>query len=191
MQGFTRVAADRVRTLREERGPLSTVLLGGGPTQQSSIEDEPSIPEAIDTSTLIDKDQQFNEQRRRVRDTAFRRRVRAAYENRCAVCGRLRTTPDGIPEVEAAHIYPKAAGGRDIVPNGLALCNLHHWAFDSGWLSVSDDYEVLVKDAPDQPGYAEFSDLDGSKIYLPDDEPHYPATEFLREHRRLHGFDGE
>jgi len=191
VQGFTRVAADRVRTLREEQGPLATVLLGGGPTQQSPIGDGPPTPEAIDTSILTDEEQEFVEQRRRVRDTAFRRDVRAAYEDRCAVCGRHRTTPAGIPEVEAAHIYPKGAGGRDVVPNGLALCKLHHWAFDSGWLSVSDNYEVLVKDAPDQPGYSEFSELEGTKIHLPDDESHYPAVEFLREHRRLYGFDDE
>ncbi|WP_415383051.1 HNH endonuclease [Halosimplex sp. TS25] len=167
------------------------MLLGGDATQQSPIGGEPQIPDAIDTSTLTDEDQQFIEQRRRVRDTAFRRRVRAAYENRCAVCGRHRTTPDGTPEVEAAHIYPKGAGGRDVVPNGLALCKLHHWAFDSGWISVSDDYEVLVKDAPDQPGYAEFSELAGTLLHLPDDESHYPAVEFLQEHRCLHGFDDE
>ncbi|WP_436930237.1 HNH endonuclease [Halosimplex halobium] len=191
VQGFTRVAADRVQTLREEQGPLPTVLLGGGPTEQSPIGDEPPTPKAIDTSTLTDEAQAFTEQRRRVRDTAFRRRVRAAYGNRCAVCGRHRTTPDGTPEVEAAHIYPKGAGGRDIVRNGVALCKLHHWAFDSGWLSVSDDYEILVNDAPDQPGYAEFSELEGTEIHLPDDESHCPGVEFLRGHRRLHGFDDE
>ncbi|MFC7138491.1 HNH endonuclease [Halosimplex aquaticum] len=191
VQGFTRVAAERVRTLREEQGPLSTVLLGREPTQRPLGGDEPPTPEAIDADApkLTDENQQFIEQRRRVRDTAFRRDVRAAYGNRCAVCGRHRTTPDGTPEVEAAHIYPKGAGGRDVVPNGLALCKLHHWAFDSGWLSVSDDYDVLVTEAPDQPGYAEFSELAGTEIHLPDDESHHPAVEFLQKHRRLHGFD--
>ncbi|QPV61578.1 HNH endonuclease [Halosimplex litoreum] len=160
------------------------------PTQHAD-ETEPPTPEAIDTSTLTDEEQRFVEQRRRVRDTAFRRRVRAAYDNRCAICGRNRTTPDGTPEVEAAHIYPKGAGGRDIVPNGLALCKLHHWAFDSGWLSMSDEYEVLVTDAPDQPGYAEFSELEGTTLHLPANESQYPAVKFLQKHRRLYGFTAE
>jgi putative restriction endonuclease len=34
--------------------------------------------------------------------------------------------------------------GRDDIWNGLALCHLHHWAFDVGWFSLRDDYAVEV-----------------------------------------------
>ncbi|WP_244531481.1 HNH endonuclease [Halogranum amylolyticum] len=64
--------------------------------------------------------------------------------------GKSRETPSGDPEVEAAHIYPRSENGADDPRNGLALCKLHHWAFDSGWLAVSDDYEILVKDVPSE-----------------------------------------
>lgn len=47
-------------------------------------------------------------------------------------------------EVEAAHIVPHHSMGRDDIWNGLALCHLHHWAFDVGWFTLSDDYMIEV-----------------------------------------------
>lgn len=73
--------------------------------------------------------------------------MKQAYDHTCAVCGASRFSPEGNPEIEAAHIYPKRQDGSDDVRNGVALCKLHHWAFDTGWLSLSDEHEVLVKSA--------------------------------------------
>lgn len=47
-------------------------------------------------------------------------------------------------EVEAAHIVPHNEKGRDDVLNGLSLCHLHHWAFDSGWLTLQEDFRITV-----------------------------------------------
>lgn len=114
------------------------------------------------------------------RDEAFRRTVLEAYDERCAFCGVRRETPDGRPEVEAAHVRPKAEGGPDDIRNGIALCKLHHWAFDNGWLSITAEYEISVTDAPDRDGYGEFTALDGREIRLPDDERMYPSTKYLQ-----------
>ena len=50
--------------------------------------------------------------------------------------------------LEAAHIKWHAAGGPDEVANGLALCGLHHKAFDRGALGLepveAGGYRVLV-----------------------------------------------
>jgi putative restriction endonuclease len=46
--------------------------------------------------------------------------------------------------VQAAHIVPNGLRGRDDVCNGIALCGLHHWAFDVGWFTLLDDYKVEV-----------------------------------------------
>jgi len=35
-------------------------------------------------------------------------------------------------------------GGSDDIRNGIALCQFHHWAFDPGWLSFTDDHEIIV-----------------------------------------------
>lgn len=62
----------------------------------------------------------------RMHQAGFRSRVLTAYESACALC-RLKQ-----PRLlEAAHIIPHADGGEPVVPNGLAMCNLHHKAFDS------------------------------------------------------------
>jgi putative restriction endonuclease len=114
--------------------------------------------------------------------------VREAYDEQCAICGSDRESPAGNPEIEAAHIYPKEEGGSDDVRNGIGLCKLHHWAFDSGWLSLSDEYEVLVKEAPERSGYYEFKQLEGTQIQLPEVDGAEPHRMFLEAHRGLHGF---
>ena len=82
-------------------------------------------------------------------------------------------------------------GGSDDVRNGIALCKLHHWAFDSGWFSLSDDHEILVKDASERNGYHEFKQFEGDQIRLPDEEEAHPHPMFLEEHRKIHTFDDE
>ncbi len=45
--------------------------------------------------------------------------------------------------LEAAHILPDGhPQGLAVVPNGLALCKLHHAAFDSYIIGVTPDLEV-------------------------------------------------
>lgn len=78
------------------------------------------------------------------RDPAFRDAVLRAYERRCAVCGFDARLRDALVCVEAAHVRFRQFGGPDEVRNGLALCSLHHKAFDLGAIGVSEDRRVLV-----------------------------------------------
>ncbi|MBM4116940.1 HNH endonuclease [bacterium] len=79
--------------------------------------------------------------RRRMHQTAFRFRVLTAYRERCTVC-RL-----GHAELlDAAHIIPDSEpDGLPVVRNGLALCKLHHAAFDQHILGISPDYEIKIR----------------------------------------------
>jgi hypothetical protein len=80
-----------------------------------------------------------------LRGRGFRQAVIEAYECRCAVCGLKISSPDALFwEVEAAHIVPNRALGRDDVWNGIAMCHLHHWAFDVGWFALLDDYRIEI-----------------------------------------------
>lgn len=80
-----------------------------------------------------------------LRSRGFRQAVIEAYSCRCAVCGLKIKSPDSLSwEVEAAHIVPNRSLGRDDVCNGIALCHLHHWAFDVGWFTLLDDYKIQV-----------------------------------------------
>lgn len=78
--------------------------------------------------------------RRRLHQPDFRRRVLAAYDRRCALCN-LRH-----PELlDAAHIKEDSEGGEPIVPNGIAMCAIHHRAFDALVVGVTPNYAVEVR----------------------------------------------
>lgn len=85
--------------------------------------------------------------RQRLHQPAFRTRVLLAYETRCAICllahGSL---------LDVAHIVPDTEqGGVPTTSNGLALCKIHHAAYDQNLLGVSPDYVVhLDRDLLDE-----------------------------------------
>lgn len=80
--------------------------------------------------------------RQRLHQPIFRSQVLRAYELRCTIChlGHLQL-------LDAAHIRSDALGGEPVVPNGLAMCKLHHAAYDENLLSVNADYRVIVAPA--------------------------------------------
>lgn len=76
----------------------------------------------------------------RLHQPMFRARVLSAYESTCAICGLRRAEL-----LDAAHIVPDGRPRGDaVVPNGLALCKLHHAAFDRNLLGVSPRLVVDV-----------------------------------------------
>lgn len=157
--------------------------------QSSAKEDPKSVnPNEEDVPESVAKSRIFTT--RTARNNKFRESVREAYGRTCAVCGSHRETKGGSPEVEAAHIRPASDGGPDSVQNGLALCRLHHWAFEHGWITVTDEYKVSVRNWESVPGYDEFSQYDGESILLPDDETKYPSSTYLQYHHESTGFEG-
>jgi putative restriction endonuclease len=82
------------------------------------------------------------EVRARLHQQGFRIRVIRAYRERCAVC-RLRHEE----LLDAAHILPDGhPRGEPVIPNGLALCKLHHTAFDRYLLGVRPDLVVEIRE---------------------------------------------
>jgi len=110
----------------------------------------------------------------------FRRVVLRAYHNRCAVCGLSIVSDTGVSPVQAAHILPFAQFHNDDPRNGIAMCHLHHWAFDSQLLAVSTSYKVKVSNTIDeeQPERV-LTGLMGKGILLPEEELFRPAKEAL------------
>ena len=79
--------------------------------------------------------------RRRVHQRTFRERVLRAYQEQCALC-RLRHEE----LLDAAHIIPDSdPEGEPVVNNGLALCKLHHAAYDRNFLTIRPDYIIEVR----------------------------------------------
>lgn len=81
------------------------------------------------------------ETKRRLHQPVFRATVLRAYETRCAVCAL------GHAELlDAAHIVPDSdEEGIASVSNGLALCKIHHAAFDVRILGVTPDLVVEIR----------------------------------------------
>ncbi|MFQ6548876.1 HNH endonuclease [Aestuariibius sp. 2305UL40-4] len=118
------------------------------------------------------------------RDVAFRRKVREAYDYRCAMSGLRLRNGGGRPEVQAAHIRPVAQAGSDSVRNGLALSGTLHWMFDRGLISVAEDCETILVSRNKVPGevVGRLLPADG-KLMRPVHGRDAPHPENLRWHR--------
>ena len=79
--------------------------------------------------------------KQRLHQPIFRGRVLTAYQQRCAIC-RL----NHMDLLDAAHIVADAEDlGAPVVANGLALCKIHHAAFDRNILGIRPDLVVEVR----------------------------------------------
>ncbi|WP_210411280.1 HNH endonuclease [Pseudarthrobacter sp. NIBRBAC000502771] len=82
------------------------------------------------------------ETKRRLHQPVFRSTVLHAYRSRCAVCSLAHKEL-----LDAAHIVAdRYEGGIASVVNGLALCKIHHAAFDAHILGIRPDMVVEVRE---------------------------------------------
>ncbi|HEY7175584.1 MAG TPA: HNH endonuclease [Micromonosporaceae bacterium] len=95
----------------------------------------------LESHSLLDRRYTQRLTRQRLHQVVFRPRVLRAYETRCAVC-RLRHAS----LLDAAHILPdNHERGDPIVPNGLAMCKIHHAAYDANILGIRPDSVVEIR----------------------------------------------
>lgn len=122
----------------------------------------------------------------RLHQEAFRLLVPATYHAHCAVC-RLRHEE----LLEAAHILPDGhPQGLPVVPNGVALCKLHHAAFDAHILGICPDYQVEIRldvlEESDGPMLRHgLQGFHGGSIWTPRRPLLKPNREFLEERYAL------
>jgi len=111
----------------------------------------------------------------RVHQRSFRERVLMAYQNQCSLC-KLKH----IELLDAAHIIAdKEDIGDPIVQNGLALCKIHHAAFDNNFIGINPDYIIKIQtdlltetDGP-MLRYG-IQSLNNSRLILPADKRNWP-----------------
>ena len=116
-----------------------------------------------------------------VRHALFPEVVIAQYANSCAVCSLAARTTDSQGIVDAAHIMPFSEFHNDDPRNGISLCKNHHWGFDSGWYTISNDYKVIASPKlHEAAGYVQT----GTPIVLPVQIECAPAKEALEYHRK-------
>jgi putative restriction endonuclease len=76
----------------------------------------------------------------RLHQREFRHIVIGAYEGQCALC-RLKH-----PELlDAAHIKEDSDGGQPVVTNGIAMCAIHHRAFDALVVGIRPNCVIEVR----------------------------------------------
>ena len=128
---------------------------------------------------------------KKVRDTSFKDRVLVAYSNQCSFCGLQ------LKLIDAAHIVPVEKDGNDMTSNGIALCALHHRAYDRKLLGFNTDYQILIsQDKMD--GLAKMG-LDGERtrfeknlrsiLHLPPTISDRPHVDFITEANRIRGWN--
>jgi len=76
--------------------------------------------------------------RKKLRDNSFKKRIQVAYSCKCAFCGIQ------LKLIDAAHIIPVEAAGNDATNNGIALCALHHRAYDKNLVTFTHDYDIVL-----------------------------------------------
>lgn len=120
------------------------------------------------------------------RSRLFRGVIIRLYNYTCAACRFRLVTLDGMTAVDAAHIIPFSVSHDDSIGNGLALCKLHHWAFDNGLISIDDDFRLLVSPVFKEDGNEGFllNRLRSQKIFLPKEKPFFPSQETIKWHRQ-------
>ncbi len=147
--------------------------------------DEPGVLQGdvlLDSSDELRRLYELRTVRQRIHQQAFRQRVLRAYQMTCAVC-RLHH----VELLDAAHILPDGhPRGKPVVPNGLALCKIHHAAFDADIMGIRPDYSIDIR--PDV-----LIEIDGpmlrhglqgvhnQRIVVPRSVPLRPSVAFLEE----------
>lgn len=128
---------------------------------------------------------------RKYRASDFTRRVLGAYNRTCAMCGVQ------LALIDAAHIIPVAADtSTDETKNGIALCKLHHAAFDRNLVSFDEAYRIHVSEVEVDrlnqkdlsSGLRQFREALLPVIRMPHDRRDYPPNIYISEARKVRGW---
>ena len=129
--------------------------------------------------------------RKRSRDVSFRSRVLTAYSNTCSMCGVQ------LKLVDAAHILPVSVdGSTDETFNGIALCAIHHRAYDRALVTFDEEFRthfnedqilVLASEMVDG-GIIDFRVAVKPLITLPPSRMDRPHPDLVRRANELRGW---
>lgn len=131
------------------------------------------------------------ETKRALRAIDFRDRVLTAYGHQCAFCGIQLNLIDGSHILPAAH-----PDSTDETSNGLALCTLHHRAYDRGLVSFNTDYNTQINESLVEElrflrranGLDWFKENIRQVIATPPDRRDWPKREFVEMANALRGW---
>jgi putative restriction endonuclease len=145
----------------------------------------------IDSTVAAKRRYAITTARRALRDIRFRRRVLSAYEVRCAFCATQ------LELLDAAHVLPVGhPDSTDEISNGVALCALHHRAYDRSLVAFDQHYKIHL--SSDQVGRLKSSNLTGGlkefqhallpAVRLPKLIMHRPAPAMVGKANKFRGW---
>ena len=129
--------------------------------------------------------------KRALRDISFRNRVLGAYGHSCAMCGLQ------LGLLDAAHILPAAhRDSTDDTSNGVALCALHHRAFDRTLVTFDAEFRTHANEAMisrlaaenRDGGLTTFRRALRPVLTLPPDRRDRPSRRFIDSANQLRGW---
>lgn len=129
--------------------------------------------------------------KKKLRDSSFKSRVLTAYSYQCAICGIQ------LKLIDAAHILPVGADiSTDETFNGVALCSLHHRAYDQALITFDSKYRLLInfvkmdylKNIGHDGGKRKFINALKPMIFLPPDISDRPNVELIKQANKYRGW---
>jgi putative restriction endonuclease len=152
----------------------------------ASVEDS-----EIENGIATDRQYAVVTTKRALRDLNFRDRIMTAYGHRCAICGLQ------LKMLDAAHIVPVFhSGSSDSTSNGIALCALHHRAYDRGFVTFDDKFQIwhnktaseTFKATGHDGGLKSFLKSLRPVLILPPDKKDRPAKDYINIANALRGW---
>lgn len=129
---------------------------------------------------------------RLLRDRRFSQNVLHAYGHKCAFCAVQ------LKLLDAAHILPVAhPDSHDLVPNGVALCALHHRAYDDALITFDDTYAIRLgqnrvaglRSDNRAGGLAAFKSALLPSLLLPRRQASHPSAIMIQKGNELRGWN--
>lgn len=140
-----------------------------------------ATPELLELHRVMERLYGTTEVRTRLFQAHFRKGVLTAYRNRCAIC-----QLGERPILDGAHLIPdREEMGGPRVSNGLALCTLHHRAFDRELIGITPELRVHVfrerLEHADEKPTAILTDFHGTRVSLPRNPVLRPDVELVAQ----------
>lgn len=155
---------------------------------EEDIEEEPEVD--LDRIGSHGRREVVRTIKERVGQENFKARVLTAYRRHCAMCALQ------LDLVVAAHIVPVKADGSNETTNGLALCCLHHEAYDKGFVVADPSYQIKINErALDRlrrlrrnSKETEFTAALRPDLFLPERQRDRPSPDYLRRGMEIRGW---